>query len=491
LDVCRFGRAFARCAIAAFGLALFAHDTVLAQVPNAGAALPPAIMAMRSFRGRIDYVVRRDGTTGGSVSGTLVIRDDSWQLDERTPGYELRADAGSAAMVAGGDPIQVDDLLNADPLANAWAAVFGMAATQPVAQGPADRVWVIGDVRFFLDPSGARVSAFAEAEGAQVAYTLDAWSSAGSLIVPGRILRLRNGVPDAAFSVSGYRVTPAFAPAAVPKTDAFYAPDRVVGSHPNRFVVAPVDVRIDWLASCAAALACLLVGALAAVAWSRRDALLLALCKRMARDPRGWGRAGVSIYVEADGLMVFDGMRYRVGPHFYARAALVQQSALFLRVSAPAVSTVVILPRKFRPIDLGIRPSGRRTPAAGFTLVETLVATALFAAVVLLVVYPAIVAVARSNDLAAQHLEAAVVAADALGDEESVAEYDGGAPLGTTTTAVDGMTLTVTVSPGTIPDERDLDVKVTTAGGTELAHVASWLGVAVKSPPNSSGGPPP
>jgi len=127
---------------------------------------------------------------------------------------------------------------------------------------------------------------------------------------------------------------------------------------------------------------------------------------------------------------------------------------------------------------------------AGFTLVETIVATALFAAIVLLVVCPSIAAVAHADAMAGERSEAVIIASNALADEEAASEYGAGASVGDATTTIDGLTLTVTVSPGTIRDESDLDIVVNDSGGNVLVHVVSWLGVPIDAPPNSGGAPP-
>jgi hypothetical protein len=119
-----------------------------------------------------------------------------------------------------------------------------------------------------------------------------------------------------------------------------------------------------------------------------------------------------------------------------------------------------------------------------------MLATALFAGIVLLAVYPAIAAVARADAMARERAEAVVLASNALADEEAASAYDASGSFGTTTTSVDGLTMTVTVSRGTIRDESDLDVVVTDSTGSVLAHVVSWLGVAVGAPPGSNEGPP-
>jgi len=152
------------------------------------------------------------------------------------------------------------------------------------------------------------------------------------------------------------------------------------------------------------------------------------------------------------------------------------------------VPFAVILPRKFRPADLGIRPAARAS--RGFTLLETLVATALFAAIVLFAIYPALAAIARADAIAAERAKAVVLASNALADEETIDAYDGGAPQGSASTTTDGLTLTVSVTPGSMRGISDLDVSVTDSNGMVLVHLTSWLGAPVKSPPNSGGGPP-
>ena len=127
----------------------------------------------------------------------------------------------------------------------------------------------------------------------------------------------------------------------------------------------------------------------------------------------------------------------------------------------------------------------------GFTLVEALFASAMFTAIVLLAIYPAMAAIARASAMASEREQAAVIASDALSDEEAVNDYDGGAPDGSATTVVNGLTLVVAVSPGSLRGEHDLDIRVSAPDGTELAHVTSWLGMPVTAPPNSGGGPPP
>lgn len=450
--------------------------------------VPPALASMRDFRGRIDYVAKRDDNSV-VVHGTLTVDDQGWILDERTRSFELHANPKSASVrSSAGDSVAVDDLFDSDALSNAWAPLLGESTTSPVGKTDSASLWDSGDLRIFLDPAGSQVIGFRETRD-DVAYTLDDWWTVGPLEVPHRILRLRSGEPSASYTVSDYIVQPA-------------VQGQGRGTTPAAGLVLPArsarllslddvpDFDVTWAQRASAIAYSLLVLALGIVAWSRRDTLIGAWCVRIARDPRAWRTAGVSVFVEPDGMMTVDGSRYRVGPHFYNRAALVQRSILFVRVSSPAVPHIVILPRKFTRSELGVTARGSTKHALGFTLIETMMATALFAGVVLLAVYPAIAAVARADAIASERAEAVVLASNALADEEAVSAYDTTGSFGKATTSVDGFTTTVTVSPGTIRDESDLDVVVTDNTGDVLAHLVSWLGVAVGAPPSSGGGPP-
>lgn len=458
--------------------------------PGAGAELPlpPPLASMHEFRGKVDYIVRRDGS-GIAVDGTLVVGANGWSLDERTKTFDLQADQTSARLRAStGTDAAVADLIDSDIISNVWAPLLGTLADSSVGAGTGTGMWDAGALHVFLDPSGAQVIGLRENGPDDVAYTLDDWWPVGSLEVPHRILRLRGGLPTASYSITDYAVIP-YANAAPRAAQPFVpAMPQLSGGPAGVFGAAP-PVDIGFAQRAAAIAFSLLVLALGLVAWTRRDALIVAWCARAARDPRGWRTAGVSIFVEPDGTLSLDGSRYRVGAAFYNRAVLVQRSALFIRITTPAVPHAVVLPRRFTKVELGLRPSGGRTTVAGFTLIETMVATALFAAVILLAVYPAIAAVAHADSIAAQRTRAAVIASNALSDEEIASAYGGVSP-GSTTTSVDGLVVTVTISPGTIRDESDLDVVVADENGHALAHVVSWLGVGVTAPPGSNGGPP-
>lgn len=473
---------------AAVTLTLLGSLATSVRAAAAQSYVPPPLASMRDFRGRVDYVVKRDDNSV-VVDGTLVVDDKGWTLDERSRSFEVRADPSSASLrSAAGDPVIIDDLFDSDALSNAWAPLLGDGAAAAIARTNSPTIWDEGDLHVFLDPAGAQIIGFRETRD-DVAYTLDDWWTVGPLDVPHRILRLRGGEPSASYTISGYVVQPAVVGSGRGATPAagLSLPARST-QLVNLDVVPPIDVT--WAQRAAAIAFSLLVLALGAVGWSRRDALIDMACARLARDPRGWRTTGISVFVEPDGSMMVDGSRYRVGPHFYNRAVLVQRSILFVRVSSPAVPHIVILPRRFTRIELGLRTRRSRTAAPGFTLIETMVATALFASVILLAVYPAIAAVARADAIASERAEAVVLASNALADEETASAYETSVSYGTTTTSVDGLTTTVTVAHGTIRDESDLDVVVTDSSGDVLAHVVSWLGVAVAAPPSSGGGPP-
>ena len=453
--------------------------------------LPPAIASLHAFRGRIEYVARQDGGVRPAVAGILTIGQGGWRLDERTDRYDLSAADGTATLAANGTTLVLadGDVFDADAVNDAWAAAAGVIASSPVRSSPGSAgVFAVQGLRLFIDPAGARLVGVSE-PATGVSFSFSDWIQTVGLELPGRILRMRDGLPDASFTASDYRVTPAL-PAAVGKTSpaAYVLQSRPVSGSARFALLQPLDHSMAPQAACL--LFFISFTAIAVVAWMRRDALIVASCRRLASDPRGWRKAGVTLFVEPDGSLFFEGARYRVGPHFYNRAALVQKSALFLRITAPAVPRAVVVPRKMG-WTVSMPAVARARRASGFTLVETLVATAIFSAVVLLAVYPAMVAIARANAMAAQRSEAAVIASNALSDEETIDGYDGGAPEGSATTVIDDLRLTVDVAPGAMRGEHDLNIVVTSGDGTELAHVASWLGVPVGSPPNSGGGPPP
>jgi type II secretory pathway pseudopilin PulG len=456
------------------------------------AAVPPALADLRGFRGRVDYTAyREDESQAPAIEGSLNVDERGWELDERASAYVLHADAAHTSVTSHGDTMAVVDLFEAGALANAWAAALGTLAAHPITATDNPNSWISSEgLRIYLDASGSRLIGIADIAGRNdVGYVFDDWTRSGPITVPQHILRLRRGIPDARYAISHYSVTPAVSVA--PLTVRQVLPSMTLGASGRARAIgwsAPGPSAAAMLPFQFAVLACLLLAALFVAGWTRRDALVLTLCRKMARDPRGWRRAGISIFVGPDGVLHFNGLRYRVGPHFYNRAALIQYSALFLRVSAPGVPHVVILARRFRPTELGIRQRPSRRPAPGFTLVETIIATALFSGVILFGIYPALAVLSRADALARERARAVAIASNALEDEEAACAY--GVQTGSLTTTVDGLVLTVTVQPGATSFENDLDISVGDNSGKVLAHLASIIGPPVQAPPNSSGGPP-
>src|SRR6202011_2007451 len=101
----------------------------------------------------------------------------------------------------------VDDVFNADPLANAWAAALGVIVTQPLRPGAGTGAWTAGGLHVFVDPTGAQITGISDTGVREdAAFVLDEWANSGGLSLPARILRLRNGVPEAEYAITEYRV---------------------------------------------------------------------------------------------------------------------------------------------------------------------------------------------------------------------------------------------------------------------------------------------
>jgi len=456
----------------------------IAPGPASAEPLPPALADVRSFRGRIDYVATRDNRPAAdAIAGALIVSGSGFRLDEQERAYSFHTTGDGATVSYGDDAISIDDALAADALANAWAFAVGALATEPLTRVESAGAWSSrSGFSVYLNPAGDRVTGFVDdAARGQTAYVLDAWTHVGSLDLPGRIMRLRGGVPDGSFTISDYVVSPSPAGDDTTRLGAGNGADISASSlHPTpgavRGMVFPKPIATGLLV-----LAALLVLGLGAIAWTQRREWIVSLCRHLARDPRGWRHAGISLFVGPDGALHFNGMTYRVGPHFYNRAALVQVSWLFVRVSSPAVPHAVVLPRRYRPIDLGIRPVSRRA-AQGFTLVETIVATALFAMVLLFGIYPALVMLSRADAVAQTRALAAQVAANALSDVQAAFAYDAGASTGTATSSIDGLTLTVTIEPTEQHAVDSIAIEVADPSGQVLASVASLVGPPVHAP---------
>ena len=455
-----------------------------AQAASAAAPLPSALSDLVRFRGRIDYVALRDGSNYPTITGSLVVGDQGFAFEERTVRYDLRADATGSTLAVDGQTGIVSDPFETEPLANAWAALAGMVAGH-APDGSGARVWTAAasGIRMFVDVTGTRLIGIEDAAGrSHVSDVFDDWAREGPLWAPRRIMRMRGAAVDAVFDVTQYSVAGEIVSPGGRAAAALEEPPVLRRAAPAFRTIGLAPFAVDALGLQLAGLACGLILIASGLVWAHRDALVLACCKRMARDPRGWRRAGTSIFVGPGGTLHFAGMRYRVGPHFYNRAVLVQTSVLFLRVSAPGAPRPVVLPRKFAPVDLGIR-------SRGMTLVETLTAMAIFSAIVLFGVFPALTALSQACARAQYRSSATRIAANALADEQAACEY-GNVAEGTVTTQVDTFTLTVTVLPDVKGIDNEIDVTVSDANGTALAKATTLVGPPVKSPPQTSGGPP-
>ena len=159
-----------------------------------------------------------------------------------------------------------------------------------------------------------------------------------------------------------------------------------------------------------------------------------------------------------------------------------QSSALFIRVSAPGESRVIVLARKSR---LRARPAVARRSTAGFTLIEALAASAVFATVVVAAVFPTLLVLAHADRLAAQRELALQVATNALADEQAVLAYGFSIKDESKITTVDGMTVSESLTPASVASLHNLAIEVADASGNTLARVVTQVGPPVPTP----GGP--
>lgn len=469
----------------------------------------PILDHARSFRGRITYTLSQtDIAHPVEVLGDLNVQSTSWSLEERAPYEVARAGSAGASVDGGGAHVGVDDPLAAGSIANAWAAAIGALATGTISATPNDGVWNAGRLRLYLDDTRDNVIGMADTAGAgDVTFSFDDWVDAGGLELPQRVTRLRDGTPEASFAISAYSVARAFPASPAPEAPAKRHQPVAVGSLGPSASQAPEDrtaIEFPWRLVLNAFGAMLL--ALVIVAWTRRDALIERVRRRVEDDPRGWAARGVSVFVSPEGKLHFDGADYRVGAQFYNRTATVQSSPLFLRVGSRDVPRAVVVARKFRPLVMRARRggkalSGRAGSALGFTMIETLVAVALFAIVVVGAVFPTLVVMARGDAIAATQEDAVRIAANALGDEESACAY-GAVTEGSISSQIGQLTLNVTVAPSAsgVAGADDIAVTVSDPTGRVLARAISTVGPAVPppplpnatpTPPTSGGSPPP
>ncbi len=457
----------------------------------------PVLDQAHTFRGRISYVVHQaDLVSAPDVRGDLTVSPNSWTLREQSPQQTALAGTGGATVDGGGVHVGVDDPLAAGSIANAWAVAIGTLATGPVAADGGDGVWKSARLRMYLDDARSSVVGLADVAGsANVSFAFDDWEDVGGMQLPQRVLRLRDGVPEASYSITGYTVTRAFPEAPIPTAPAPHrAPiaDSSLGWTAGQSPIRLVGVAFPWrLLSTAFGL---LLLAVLVVAWTRRDALIERVRRIVQDDPRGWTARGVSVFVSPEGRLHFDGAEYRVGAEFFDRMAVVQTSPLFLRVGSRDVPRAVVLARKFRPAAVFAGQTTARRPrsAHGFSLIETLVAVALFAMVMVGAVFPTLVVMARGDAIAATQEDAVRIAANALGDQEAACAY-GAVTDGTVTSQIGQLSLTVAVGPSAtgVAGASDIDVTVTDASGRTLAAAASTVGPAVPIPPPPDATPTP
>jgi prepilin-type N-terminal cleavage/methylation domain-containing protein len=442
--------------------------------------LPFALAQARSFAGSITYVGRQvSGKRILAVHGQLLVSAGGWSLKETGPGSELRAGPGGATLRSHSATFTVDDALEADALVNSWAVALGQLNAGPLtASRGTPHAWSgAGGVRVYLDAAGARMLGISNSTSRlNESFVFGDWVEIDGIAMPQRILRLRGGAADAAFSIDSYAVTRnsfAYAPTGAQPAQANAATGPASaqrGAQKRTADTARTTARFFNL------FAILALGLLA-MAWLRRDAFTGYVCRRLAADARAFRDAGTSVFVSPEGAMYFDGCTYRVGTLFYGRAARVQTSPLFLRVSTSGTGHAIVVAKKFRPLN-------RRRPA-GFSLVEVMVAMAVFALVVVGGVFPALISISQADAFAARRATAIRLASNALTDEELAAAYGAAIDDGSATATQDGMQVTVTVTPSQLAGAHDVSVAVSDSSHT-LARVATVLGPPVPTPPPQS-----
>jgi hypothetical protein len=457
--------------------------TSWAPAAAADASLPAALAQTVAFRGRVTYEAYRADDPTQTVDGTLVVRGDGWDLEERSADSALHVSGEQSWIRNGSQTAFFDDPFEVDALANSWAVVLGSSAGSIVSHDPGSASWTTGTgVRLYLDPDGAEVVGASDNRASgDMSFVYAQWTTVNGLRVPHSILRMRRGVADASISIDGYQVQ--WAPdsgiahkGVVRATSG--SPALPATSHSDAVSVAAPS---PWRPF--SALFALFAIALGCVVWARRDALIAGLSRRLADDSRAWRHEGINLFVSPEGVLWFEGRPYRVGVAFFARTALVQSSPLFIRVSAPQVPRAVVLARKFplpRPVTAATHSAKRST--AGFTLIESLAATSLFAAVVVAAVFPALIVLARADLLAAQHETALQIAANALADEEAALAYGTTISDGSVSSSVAGMTLRVTVAPAGVSHLHAITVDVSDARDRILARLVSMAGPPVPPP---------
>ncbi|MDQ6781376.1 MAG: prepilin-type N-terminal cleavage/methylation domain-containing protein [Candidatus Eremiobacteraeota bacterium] len=445
---------------------------------------PQALKAAHAFRGTITYVAYRVSgealgqQTTAPIHGEVTISGTRWSVDERSALQTLHVSSDGSWMRTDGHSLFFDDPFEVGAFANAWAPVLARLATDAPAT-PSGNAWLTANgVRIYAGASGDITGIVDAPSPNGVAYSLAGWIDVDGLVLPGEVLRLIAGASDAAFRITDYHVAWAAAPNAQKATEANLPATTLARTHPPASDASTAVWRrfVDLFG--------LLLVAIGAVAWLRRDALMERLYTRLAADPRRWRAAGSSVFVTSDGMLLFDGHCYRVGAQFYNRVTHVYTSALFLRVAAQGVTTPVVLPRRFGTPSVTKRTRTRQMRPAGngFSLIESLVASALFSLVIVAVVFPTLIVLSQADKLAAVRENALRLAANTLVDEQAALAY-GTIEDSLQTRRVGDLSVSVELKPAPLPGGAHLlAVAVADRSGRELVRLATLVGPPVPPP---------
>jgi len=443
--------------------------------------------AAHSFRGRITYIARRtDAVPAPRIAGTLTIGDSFWLVDERSSLATATAGNKGGSVQGGGFSADVDDPLSSGAVANAWAVAMGtLSASAGTRIAAGDAVWQTLALRLYLNETRDDVVGLADVAGSgSVSFAFDKWADVAGVRMPERVMRLRRGVPEAAYSIEGFTVLRESLVGAPPPAPRATQRAEISGSTGYVAAQAPIELqRIAFPMRMLSSLFGALLLAIFVVAGTRREALVEELRSRVQGDPRGWQSRGVSLFVSSDGRLCFDGSEYIVGPQFYGRQAVIQSSPLFLRIGAREVPRAIVVARKFRIPALRFAKI-LRSRSSGLSMIENIVAMGLFAAVVVGAVYPTLVVMANGDRIARTQTDAVRLAANALNDEEIASAY--GTVTDDSVRMQDGaLSVVVTVGPSQsgVAGAHDIDVAVEDVTGRALAHAITTVGPAVPAPP--------
>jgi len=444
--------------------------------------IPAAVADVVSFRGQLRYHAYPADDPSARLTGTLVVSSDAWSLEERSARVYVSASSEQSWIRAGSQTVVFDEPLNVDAITNTWAVLLATTAGASPRRDAGGTSWTTGaGSRIYLNGAQTDViGAVDTRSGADSSFAFDQWTTVNGVRLPQSIVHMRSGVAVASFVIDGYQVDWA--------TNDWRTAVHDMSSQTNSQLapasVPPISGRETSAWPLFALLVTALLSALGIVAWTRRDALMDFVSRRLASDPRAWRREGVSVFVSPEGLLFFEGRPYRVGARFFNRTALVQSSPLFIRVSAPGESRVVVLARKSQ---LRARPVVTRRSSAGFTLIEAMAASAVFATVVVAAVFPTLIVLAHADRLAAQRELALQIATNALADEQAVLAYGSVIKDETKVATVDGMTVTESLTPAGVAGLHNVSIEVADASGNTLARVVTEVGPPVPTP----GGPSP